>query len=70
MDKKYIHHVVSIFEEYMIKHYNPNDYIITFDYTPFYTELPKDFIFNKLTIAYNIFMKAKLLIIMELSEFN
>ena len=49
------YHVINIFEEYRQKQYHPNDYMVTFDYTSFYTEIPKKLIINKLTAAYHIF---------------
>ena len=50
------YHVINIINNYMKNNYHPTDIIISFDFESFYTELPYNFIQNKLTKAYNMFM--------------
>ena len=49
-------HVINIINEYIKYNFHPTDVFITFDFESFYTELPYNFIQNKLTNIYNIFM--------------
>ena len=49
------YHVISNLTDYLNSSYDVNDNLVIFDFTSFYTELPYDFIQNKLTKLYHIF---------------
>ena len=48
-------HTIQLFEEYLKNDYDPNDQIFTFDFVSFYTELPPNFIDEKLNWIQNVF---------------